>query len=467
LRPVQNGYPSSSTIYPYAEKTLTPDKVNVTAIPDMNNPNKYTEFKFDVPILLLPGEHSFVLVSNSNGYEAFVAEIGATDIRTSTKISEQPYTGSLFLSQNGSTWTADQMKDLMFTIQKRVFSNGVGYGFFETDVSEYSANAVYDVAQLMSTDAVVANTSLQYDFISEMETGGQHTLLPIIPNIDYEMNDGYGRRILSTTTGNTTFQLRATLVSSNPDISPIIDINRLNLLSIENKINNMELQNTGFIIVNGGSGYTGNAALTFSNETGAGASVVGIVESGVLTKIQLTNPGTGYITSPTVVSNASAGTTATILYNGEDKSIGGNSIVRHITKKVQLASGFDAGDLRVYMDAYKPPGSNILVYYKLLSASDSSSFETNNYQLMTQLTDLNFVSSGIGDYAELTFAPGTYGTGVPDNRVQYIGADGGTFKDFVTFSIKVVMYGTDKVDVPKFGNLRVIALPASSVISVT
>ena len=80
LRPVQNGYPSSSTIYPYAEKTLTPDKVNVTAIPDMNDPNKYTEFKFDVPILLLPGEHSFVLVSNSNGYEAFVAEIGATDI---------------------------------------------------------------------------------------------------------------------------------------------------------------------------------------------------------------------------------------------------------------------------------------------------------------------------------------------------------------------------------------------------
>ena len=467
LRPVQNGYPSSSTIYPYAEKTLTPDKVNVTAIPDMNDPNKYTEFKFDVPILLLPGEHSFVLVSNSNGYEAFVAEIGATDIRTSTKISEQPYTGSLFLSQNGSTWTADQMKDLMFTIQKRVFSNGVGFAFFETDVSEYSANAVYDVAQLMSTDAVVANTSLQYDFISEMETGGQHTLLPIIPNIDYEMNDGYGRRILSTTTGNTTFQLRATLSSSNPDISPIIDINRLNLLSIENKINNMELQNTGFIIVNGGSGYLGNASLTFSNETGAGASAVGIVESGVLTKIQLTNPGTGYITSPTVVSNASAGTTATILYNGEDKSIGGNSIVRHITKKVQLASGFDAGDLRVYMDAYKPPGSNILVYYKLLSASDSSSFETNNYQLMTQLTDLNFVSSGIGDYAELTFAPGTYGTGVPDNRVQYIGADGGTFKDFVTFAIKIVMYGTDKVDVPKFGNLRVIALPASSVISVT
>jgi len=63
----------------------------------MNDPNKYTEFKFDVPILLLPGEHSFVLVSNSNGDEAFVAEIGATDLRTSVKISEQPYTGSVQL----------------------------------------------------------------------------------------------------------------------------------------------------------------------------------------------------------------------------------------------------------------------------------------------------------------------------------------------------------------------------------
>jgi len=467
LRPVVNGYPSSSTVYPFAEKTLTPDKVNVTTIPDMNDPNKYTEFKFDVPILLLPGEHSFVLVSNSNGYEAFVAEIGATDLRTSVKISEQPYTGSLFLSQNGSTWTADQNTDLMFTIQKRVFTTGVGYGFFESDLSEYSANTVFDVMQLMTTDATVANTAVQYDFVSEMETGGQHPLLNIVPNEDYTCDDGYGRRILSKTTGNTTFQLRTTLSSSNPDISPMIDINRLNLLTIENKINNLPLQNSGFVIVNGGAGYLGNATISITNQEyggGSGAAAIGIVEGGVLTKIQLTNAGSGYITSPTIATNASAGTTATVLYNGEDRASGGNSVIRYITKKIQLASGFDAGDLRVYMDGYRPPGSGILVWYKLLSASDPSAFENNNWNLMTQTSDmLNFFSTDKNDYAELTFAPGEYNSGTPDNRLSYTSSSNTTHNDFAIFAVKVVMFGTNTVDVPKFANFRVVALPASTV----
>jgi hypothetical protein len=469
LRPVNNGYPSSATIYPFAEKTLTPDKVNVTTIPDMNDPNKYTEFKFDVPILLLPGEHSFVLVSNSNGYEAFVAEIGATDLRTSVKISEQPYTGSLFLSQNGSTWTADQTTDLMFTIQKRVFTTGVGYGFFESDMSEYSSNQVFDLMQLMTTDAAVANTAVQYDFVSEMETGGQHPLLNIVPNEDYTCDDGFGRRILSSTTGNSTFQLRTTLSSSNPDISPMIDINRLNLLTIENKINNMPLQNSGFVIVNGGAGYLGNATISITNQEyggGSGAAAVGIVVGGVLTRIELTNPGTGYISSPTITTNASAGTTATVLYNGEDKASGGNSVIRYITKKIQLASGFDAGDLRVYMDAYRPPGSNILVWYKLLSQSDPSVFENNSWKLMTQTADnLNYFATNKSDSAELVFAPGTYLSGTPDNKITYTSASNTTHNDFGLFAIKVVMYGTNTVDVPSISNFRVVALPASTVTS--
>jgi hypothetical protein len=467
LRPVNNGYPSSATVYPFAEKTLTPDKVNVTTIPDMNDPNKYTEFKFDVPILLLPGEHSFVLVSNSNGYEAFVAEIGATDLRTSVKISEQPYTGSLFLSQNGSTWTADQTTDLMFTIQKRVFTTGVGYGFFESDMSGYSSNTVFDVMQLMTTDATIANTAVQYDFVSEMETGGQHPLLNIVPNEDYTCDDGYGRRILSYNTGNTTFQLRTTLSSSNPDISPMIDINRLNLLTIENKINNLPLQNSGFVIVNGGAGYLGNTTVTITNQAvggGSGASAVGVVVGGVLTRIELTNPGSGYISSPTIATNSSAGTTATVLYNGEDRASGGNSVIRYITKKIQLASGFDAGDLRVYMDAYRPPGSGILVWYKLLSASDPSAFENNNWNLMTQTADqLNYFATDKSDSAELVFAPGTYNSGTPDNKITYTSASNSTHNDFTVFAIKVVMYGTNTVDVPSIANFRVVALPASTI----
>jgi hypothetical protein len=464
LRPVVNGYPSSSVIYPFAEKTLTPDKVNLSTIPDLNDANKYTEFKFDVPVLLLPGEHSFVLLSNSNGYEAFIAGIGDTDLRTSTKISEQPYTGSLFLSQNGSTWTADQYNDLMFTIQKRVFNTGVGYGIFEADVSEYSANTPFDLLQLMTTDAVVANTGLQYDFISEMDSGGQHELLPIVPNEDYMCDDGYGRRILSKTTGNTTFQLRATMTTTNPDISPMIDISRLNLLSIENKINYMPLTNTGFIITSAGSSYPVVAGvgtpvnLTITGGSGSGAAAyANVTGGGIVDRVVVTAGGTGYITSPTVVA---ASGSATFTYNGEDKASGGNSEIRYLSKKVQLASGFECGDLRVYMDAYKPTGSGILVFYKLLSPSDPSAFEDNNWILMDQMADsVNFFSTNRDDYAELTFAPGTYGSGIPDNKISYVSASNTTHNDFAVFAVKVVMYGLSTVDVPKIANLRVIALP--------
>lgn len=470
IRPVVNGYPSSAVVYPFAEKTLTPDKVKLSTIPDITDPNKYTEFKFDVPILLLPGEHCFVLLSNSNGYEAFIAGIGDTDLKTSVKISDQPYTGSLFLSQNGSTWTADQYNDMMFTIQKRVFSTGVGYGFFEADVSGYSANSVYDVMQVMTTDATIANTTIQYDFISEMESGGQHTLLTVVPNEDYDMDDGYGRRILSTTTGNTTFQLRVAMTTTNQDISPMIDMNRLNLLTIENKINNLPLLNSGFTITNSGSGYTSNGTVTLTYATGtvgqgSGAAARAVVSGGVVTGIELTNAGTGYIASPIVTIGGGGGAGATAVYNGEDKSKGGNSAVRYISKKVKLAPGFEAGDLRVYMDAYRPPGSGILVWYKLLSESDPSAFDDNNWYLMTELTDTrNFFSSSIYDYAELTFAPGVYGSGVPDNKITYTSASNTIHSDFTLFAIKVVMYGDNPVNVPKFGQLRVIALPASTLI---
>jgi hypothetical protein len=415
------------------------------------------------------------LASNSNGYEAYIAEIGATDLVTNNKISEQPYTGSLFLSQNGSTWTADQLSDIMFSVQKRVFSTGIGIANFEVDMSEYSNDIPFDVMQLMSTDAKVTNTDILYEFVSELDSGSTQPLLPIIPNVDYECTDGYGRRVLKKSTGNTTFQLRATLTSSNPDISPMIDLTRLNLLSIENKINNLPLQNSGFVIVNQGSGYTGNATVTIDypdgsigQGSGASASAIHDPISGKIIRIDLTNAGTGYITSPRITINAPAsGTdTAVVTYNGEDKALGGNAEIRYITKRVKLAPGFDAADFRVYMDVYRPSGSGVLVYYKLLSESDSANFDDNNYQLMTESASTRTLNSAINtDWFEANFAPGNFNSGVFDNKIKYTSSNGSEYKDFSLFSIKVVMYGQSTVNVPKIAQLRIIALPASSLSS--
>ena len=410
-----------------------------------------------------PGEHSFVLLSNSNGYEAYVAEIGKLDLATGLQISEQPYGGSLFLSQNGSTWTADQNMDIMFRLFRKEFTTATSTLQFLVD--KPSSNVPFDLLNLITSQVELANTSVNYSFLSEKSTSGLTNYYNINPNENYYMTDSDGRRVLNPTTGNTSFILKATMSTTNPHISPIIDTTRFGGIFVENIINNLPLSNTGINITNGGTGYStnANAVVTISAPTGANgstATAAAIVTANVVTSVYLTSVGSGYVTSPTITiadANTTPGTGATIVYNGEDKKSGGNAATRYMTRRVSLADGFDSGDLRVYLSGYKPSGSDILVYYKILSKSDSEQFDTKNYQLMTQLDNINFVSTFDGDYREITFAPGV--NNAANNSVSYT-TSSSTFNTFKTFSIKIVMTGTNTTDVPKVQDVRVIALPA-------
>ena len=462
IRPTVNGYPSSSVIYPYSTTTLTPDKVKTTSVPDLNDDTKYTEFPFVSPVYLQPGEHSFVVVANSLKYEVWAAEKGGKDARTGDLISDQAYGGSLFLSQNGSTWTADQNSDMMFQLYRYKFSTSPTIAQFS--VNAPSSNVAMDLVQLISTDIVLPNTSIVYTFNSEKSTGGMTGYQNITPLTDYPMIDGYGRRVLNPATGNSTFVVKATMASLNTDVTPFIDITRYGIITVENIINDLPLSNSGIVLSSGGTDYStnANAVVTITGGGGSGATAAAVVTNNVVTSIYLTNPGSGYETSPTITltdANTTPGTGCTITYNGEDKKSGGNSNVRYMTRRVTLADGFDSGDLRVYLTAYKPSGSNIRVYYKLLSTSDIDTFENKSYQLMTELGNANFVSTNFGDYRELLFAPGT--GGVANNSVSY--TSGSTsFSKFKTFSIKIVMTGTNTTDVPKIRDLRAIALPSGS-----
>jgi hypothetical protein len=461
LRPTVNGYPSATTIYPYGSVTLTPDKVNVTDSPDLDDPTKYTEFVFDTPIYMLPGEHTFVLLSNSNGYEAYVAEVGRLDIVSGLQISEQPYGGSFFMSQNGSTWTADQNLDIMFRISRKVFSTTPATAQFLID--KPSSNLAFDLVDLITSEVSMANTSVSYTFLSEKSTSGLTSFKPINPLEDYTMNDGDGRRVLNPATGNTSFIVKASISTSNPNISPILDITRFGAIFVDNNINNLPLINSGFVIANSGSSYANSAdvTVTISGGGGSGATATATVASNVITAITLTNAGSGYTTSPTITitPGSGGGSNASVTYNGEDKKSGGNSKARYITRRVTLVDGFDSGDLRVYLTAYKPSGSNIHVYYKVLSGSDPEVFDDKSYQLMGQLGNANFISNNENDYRELSFAPGT--TDIANNAITY--TTGSTaYNTFKTFSIKVVMSGSDTTDVPKIRDLRAIALPSGT-----
>ena len=198
-------------------------------------------------------------------------------------------------------------------------------------------------------------------------------------------------------------------------------------------------------VSNGGSGYSDSPTINLYAATAESATM---------------GSGATVYTGKLIVDQALANSIATsVLINGETSPYEGPADARYIMRTVTLADGFDSGDLRVYLTAYKPINSNIYVYYKLLSISDPTSFQDRGWQLMTQINNFNYTSSYVNDFRELVYAPGY--DGVANNTVLYA-SNGTTFNNFKTFAIKVVMAGTDTTDVPKLKDLRVIALPEGS-----
>ena len=121
IRTMENGYPTK-TILPFSDVTITPDNIEISesaAVP--------TRFVFKAPVYIKSSvEYCFVLLSDSNEYQVWISRMGDVDVSGTRTISEQPYAGVLFKSQNASTWTADQYEDLKFTVYRANFTQSTG-----------------------------------------------------------------------------------------------------------------------------------------------------------------------------------------------------------------------------------------------------------------------------------------------------------------------------------------------------
>ena len=122
VRNVINGYPGPKLL-PFGRKVLNASEINV----DADTASSATTFTFDSPIYLQEGiEYCFVTMSNSLDYKIWITQMGETDVGGSNRvISTQPYLGSLFKSQNNSTWDAVQSQDKKFSLYKAVFDKDV------------------------------------------------------------------------------------------------------------------------------------------------------------------------------------------------------------------------------------------------------------------------------------------------------------------------------------------------------
>ena len=119
IRKMNGGVPGPF-IVPFSEKLVYPSEITTSA-----DGSVATSIEFEAPIYLDAGEYAIVLLADSINYRVWISEINQNDILTDSLVSEQPYIGVLFKSQNASTWTPDQYQDLKFTLYRANFDTSV------------------------------------------------------------------------------------------------------------------------------------------------------------------------------------------------------------------------------------------------------------------------------------------------------------------------------------------------------
>jgi len=514
--PTINGYPDGSTL-DYSTVMLPPNQVNTSSTPHYLDPSAYTEFVFDAPVYIQSGVlYAFIVNSASKDYVLYygqqnqiavpsTAKANVSDANPSnpTKIGAAPYVGALFESQNGITWSADQTKDLMFVIDKCVFStttasvqftvpkglpfrkmgnqdilNKIDANSASQIFGNYSPSRVYDAMNITTTDLAPTGTSINYSYTATLKTGnvptGTNSITPgrlgsPLPD-DIYLNDGNGERTLLKYSNNS-FSLYATMATSDPNVTPIISDDGVTMYAISYLINNMGIGNNVISITNPGYGYNVNATTISisSPDVGSNVATLGFTANanGAITSVYAITPGSGYLTSPTItISNPATrggNANAVVTVTGETSSKGGNSYAKYFTKKVVLAPGNDSGDLRVFYTAYKPLGTAIYVYYKILNSLDTAPFESGNWQLMTTMQNPNTFSTSRTDLYEYEAAPGIYASNQANNSISYVSATTGQkYTSFIQFAIKIVLATSDNTNVPFLTDIRALALPAGT-----
>ena len=135
IREIKVGLPTLK-ILPFADIEIPAENVNVS-----DDASLATTIEFDAPVYLNGRtEYAIVLLSDSTEYTVWISRLGEADVTSAATeagqilVSSQPILGSLFKSQNASSWDASQYEDLKFDLYRANFVTSGSVQFFNPDL---------------------------------------------------------------------------------------------------------------------------------------------------------------------------------------------------------------------------------------------------------------------------------------------------------------------------------------------
>lgn len=480
-------------------------------------------FEFEEPIFLPSnGEYAIVLLAETDLYEAYIATtyeflLGSTEKR----ISKQPANGSLFLSQNGSTWTPDQNSDLAFRINVAKFKNNGVANFKNASVPRYFFardnqlsidSGSNKLIVLHPASGLIRGDNPRLLGLDSSETyGGILGSTIMNPSNVIDSADPFGYTILldSSATSDDVFgpsslsALQNFMVDRvNVNIGTIVPESTSMLygarfvsgISYANDVN-ITNDDTRFDIDNNFRQIDENDNLLFTSpkmiaNTFAQNSSMGgqssMLLSAVMSSSQFSdNPVGQYVSDITpvidlqrisaivcnhLIDNQDSASATGIEFKNrprdfipETDPLSGSTLSKHITKPITLP--IEAVGLKIEFNAHRPPAANFDVYFR--TTSDDVDIYTIDWELLDPVQEDPTIFGTEGAISK---------SGYPDpNPIiedeesmqfsdysyfagDYFGAGLNDLPSFTQYQLKIVFRSTNTSQIPVLNNIRVISV---------
>lgn len=469
IRQMDNGYPApeilpGSTVFKFPGEITTSSDASVA-----------TTFEFDEPVYLSPGkEYCVVALATVPTYNIYISKIGDFVLGTTdAKIVKQPFLGSLFKSQNNTTWTATQWEDMKIHIHAAKFEVNSGVAVLTNTpvpqklltvdpLSVDSADATITVHQpnhgFTVGDTVNISGADEFAGISAASINGERTITVVdATGYQFEADSastsaeiGGGTEILSDQ--NILMDIAninlATLIPTDTAIQT--SLKTTTAQSIAGIETAYQLQSSyrsvefGTDIVFDAPQMIANADNETTYLSGEKSFRLGIamstIDENVSPVIDLQRATvlaiSNIIDKPAAA--AAAGFNVPINFVAETNPKGGSAVAKHISKVITLAQ--DAVGVKIFISANKPSAATFEVFFRVASGDNN-----------------------ISDIAWTLVAPET--ALISDNNLSVfreynylVGGTTGTLDAFNRMQIKIVMLSENNSKVPVFKDIRAIAL---------
>lgn len=480
IRPMVNGVPSSNFVLPGSVKSL-PGSTFTGGASVSNDATTATSFTLDEPLFLKgDNEYALIVTADSKDYKIFVAEINEfTVASTEKRVNKQPTLGSIFYSQNGRTFTADQNQDLTFKMYRAKFKKGtakailrnasvpkqllqpnpisvdsgsnvvtvfhphhgmqVGQGVTLSGVdsagvggiSAASLNKKYNITEMDFTGykftADSAATSSVRAGGSSIQATKNISFNTIFPNIQTNIPVGTEvQAAVKTTSSRSYAQLDQTEFQKEATFGGV------SLLE-NSSFNNLRL--------------VANDSAEINQISPAGVQVKSLEmeltmfgDSNIAPMIDLQRSSIGLI-SNVIDKQASVETSNfNVPLNFVDETVknGGSSASKHLAREVILEEA--AVGLKILIDANRPVTTDFQVYVRTCDIDEL--ITEQDFVLVPQEADIQ------ADDNPRIFRQYSY----------LYGGLGGDITDFKKYQVKIVLRSTNQAFTPVIDNLRVIAL---------